>query len=123
MLTIVGQLEVNRRSTTTLVVADHGTSGVAGSGVLASRSIGHAVDDVQVGILIGSNVEVGHREAALIRATGERRSRRGGARRARGAGATGAVGAGATGATGATGAGGARGATFGDGTGDTFLGL
>lgn len=120
MLTIVGQLEVNRRSTTTLVVADHGTSGVAGSGVLASRSIGHAVDDVQVGILIGSNVEVGHREAALIRATGERRSRRGGARRARGAGATGAVGAGATGATGA---GGARGATFGDGTGDTFLGL
>lgn len=60
MFTIVGQLEVNGLSATTLVVVDHSTSRVAGSGIPASRSIGHAVDYVQFGILLSGNVEVGH---------------------------------------------------------------
>jgi hypothetical protein len=62
---------VDGSSTTTLVVGHGGTTGVAAGGVLASRSIGHAVDDVQFRLLLSSNVEVGHGEATLLRAAGE----------------------------------------------------
>jgi hypothetical protein len=99
MLAVIRQLEVNRCSTTTLIVVDLSTARVAGSGVLAGGSIGHAVDNVQFGILVSSNMEIGHGEATLVRATSEGGSR-----------GTGAMA-------------GARRATPGDSTGDTFLGL
>ena len=66
MFTVLRQLEVDRCSTTTLVIADHGAAGVAGCSVLTSRAIGHAVDDVQFGILLSGNVEVCHGEATLL---------------------------------------------------------
>lgn len=75
MLTIVGQLEVHGLGTTTLVVLDLDTTRVTRSGVSASRTIGHAVDDVQFGLLFRGNVEVGYREAALVCAARERGSR------------------------------------------------
>jgi len=94
---------------------------VAAGGVLAGRSIGHAVDNVQFSFFLCGNVEVGHGETTLLRAAGERRSRRTGAAGARArARAKAIVGARARAIAGAR-AGGA-GRSLGDSTRDTLLG-
>ena len=56
---------------------------MAAGGVLAGRSIRHAVDNVQFSFFLCGNVEVGHGETTLLRAAGERRSGRTGAAGAR----------------------------------------
>lgn len=75
MVTVVGEFERDRGSTTTLVVLHISTRRRARSGVAARRSIRHAVDDVQIGVLVGRDMEVVDREAAIMRTTGERRGR------------------------------------------------
>lgn len=110
MVTVVRQLEGDRGSTTTLVVS-HGSSGRrARSSVAAGRTIGHAVNDVHIGILVGGDVEMSDREATLVRARAARERRLGGMA---GAGRATAVGAAARGRRGAS--------ALGSSTGDAFL--
>jgi hypothetical protein len=66
VFTVLRQLKVNGGSTSTLIIADHGAARVARSSVLTRGAIGHAIDDVQFCVLLSGNVEVSHREAALV---------------------------------------------------------
>jgi hypothetical protein len=50
-------------STTTLAVLDDGSTGAARRLLLAGRSIGHAVVELEVAVEFGGDLEFGHREA------------------------------------------------------------
>lgn len=86
MLTVIGQFERDGGRTTTLVVLDGGSRRGARSSVTAGRAVGHAVDDVQVGLFGGRNVEMSDGEGILIGA-GTRAGRRAGTGTARERGA------------------------------------
>lgn len=116
MVTVVGQLEGDGGSTTTLVIGDGSSSRRARSGVAARGTVGHAVNNVHIGILVGGNVEVGDGEAALVGAARERRSRGAAAARARARASTGRATAVRAAARGR-----GRAATLGSSTSDAFL--
>lgn len=75
MITVIRKPEVNRGSTTALVIGNHATLGRARSRVLAGRAIGHVVDDVQISRLGSRHMQVGDGEATMLLAARQPRAR------------------------------------------------
>lgn len=75
MLTVVGQVEANRGSTTALVISSVGSLRRARCDLLARRAIRHVVVNVNVGMLSGREMEIRDGKATLILATRDRGTR------------------------------------------------
>jgi hypothetical protein len=71
ILRSLGVLEAHGGGTTALVVADLGALGRARSNVTAGGTIGHAIDDVHVGLLGGGEMQLANGEPLFLLAAGE----------------------------------------------------
>ena len=65
LFAVLGQFEVNRDSTAALLVGDVGLVRSAEGNIPATRAVGHVIDNIDLGLLRGRQVEVGDGEFIL----------------------------------------------------------